>query len=163
MVLANSDGVPRVPPYLGASKGRRIAFRLQGYHLLWRAFPDPSTMHPLCNSPRGLQLSQSRSRDPMTATPASLAPPWFGLFPVRSPLLGESRLLSIPGGTKMFQFPPFARLGYVFTQPYIGMTPCRFPNSEIPGSKPVWRLPEAYRSLPRLSSPSDAKASTVCP
>ena len=29
----------------------------------------------------------------------------FGLFPVRSPLLGESRLISFPQGTKMFQFP----------------------------------------------------------
>ena len=32
----------------------------------------------------------------------------FGLFPGRSPLLGESLLFSLPGGTKMFQFPPFA-------------------------------------------------------
>ena len=29
----------------------------------------------------------------------------FGLFPFRSPLLGESRFLSLPRGTKMFQFP----------------------------------------------------------
>ena len=33
---------------------------------------------------------------------------WFGLFPVRSPLLGESLLFSLPAGTKMFQFPAFA-------------------------------------------------------
>ena len=33
---------------------------------------------------------------------------WFGLFPGRSPLLGESLLFSLPGGTKMFQFPPLA-------------------------------------------------------
>ena len=32
----------------------------------------------------------------------------FRLFPFRSPLLRELRLLSFPGGTKMFQFPPFA-------------------------------------------------------
>ena len=32
----------------------------------------------------------------------------FRLFPVRSPLLGESRLMSFPGGTEMFQFPPLA-------------------------------------------------------
>ena len=32
----------------------------------------------------------------------------FGLFPVRSPLLGESLLFSLPPGTKMFQFPGFA-------------------------------------------------------
>jgi len=38
--------------------------------------------------------------------------PRFGLFPVRSPLLGESRLLSFPGATKMFQFAPFAFTPY---------------------------------------------------
>ena len=37
-----------------------------------------------------------------------------------------------------------------------------FPHSEILGSKPVCRLPEAYRRLPRLSSPVAAKASTIC-
>ena len=29
---------------------------------------------------------------------------WFGLFPFRSPLLRESNFLSLPAGTKMFQF-----------------------------------------------------------
>ena len=33
------------------------------------------------------------------ATAAALTPPWFGLFPVRSPLLRESRLFSLPRGT----------------------------------------------------------------
>ena len=37
-----------------------------------------------------------------------------------------------------------------------------FPHSEISGSKSVCRLPEAFRRLPRLSSPLTAKASTVC-
>ena len=37
-----------------------------------------------------------------------------------------------------------------------------FPHSEISGSKVVCHLPEAYRRLPRLSSPLTAKASTVC-
>ena len=32
----------------------------------------------------------------------------FGLFRVRSPLLAESQLFSLPAGTKMFQFPAFA-------------------------------------------------------
>ena len=34
----------------------------------------------------------------------------FGLFPVRSPLLGESLLFSFPTGTKMFQFPALASI-----------------------------------------------------
>ena len=32
---------------------------------------------------------------------------WFGLFRFRSPLLTESRLLSLPVGTEMFHFPTF--------------------------------------------------------
>jgi hypothetical protein len=34
----------------------------------------------------------------------------FGLFRVRSPLLAESRLISLPAGTEMFQFPALAPL-----------------------------------------------------
>jgi hypothetical protein len=37
-----------------------------------------------------------------------------------------------------------------------------FPHSDIPGSKLVCQLPEAFRRLPRPSSPPTAKASTVC-
>ena len=37
-----------------------------------------------------------------------------------------------------------------------------FPHSDISGSKLVCQLPEAFRRLPRLSSPVAAKASTVC-
>jgi hypothetical protein len=40
----------------------------------------------------------------------------FGLFPVRSPLLRESLLISVPGGTEMFHFPPFAFQAYEFSQ-----------------------------------------------
>ena len=43
------------------------------------------------------------------------------------------------------------------------MTAGGFPHSEILGSKPGWRLPEAYRSLQRPSSVLSAKASTQRP
>ncbi len=43
------------------------------------------------------------------------------------------------------------------------MTVGGFPHSEILGSKPCWRLPEAYRSLKRPSSVLSAKASTIRP
>ena len=45
------------------------------------------------------------SHDPHYATPVGLTHSRFRLTPVRSPLLGGSRLLSLPRGTKMFQFP----------------------------------------------------------
>ena len=37
-----------------------------------------------------------------------------GLVRVRSPLLAESRLMSFPLGTEMFQFPRFASSNYGF-------------------------------------------------
>ena len=58
----------------------------------------------------------------------------------------------------MFQFPRLALYDYVFIVKYTRM--CGFPHSEISGSKLAKQLPEAYRSLPRPSSPPNAKAST---
>jgi hypothetical protein len=46
--------------------------------------------------------------------------PGFGPFPVRSPLLRESLLLSLPPGTEMFQFPGFAPAAYGFSGGSLG-------------------------------------------
>ena len=40
----------------------------------------------------------------------------FGLIPFRSPLLGKSRFLSVPPGTKMFQFPGLPPTAYEFSR-----------------------------------------------
>jgi hypothetical protein len=40
---------------------------------------------------------------------------WFGLVPVRSPLLRKSLLFSFPRVTKMFQFTPLASTAYGFS------------------------------------------------
>ena len=60
-----------------------------------------------------------------------------GLFPLRSPLLRESRVISFPSGTEMFHFPELASGHYVFMPGCRGMTPGGFPHSEIPGSMDV--------------------------
>ena len=69
--------------------------RLPGCHRLWPFFPERSSHK---------YLATAWSYNPTIALPQL----WFGLFPVRSPLLGESFLFSLPRGTKMFQFPRFA-------------------------------------------------------
>ena len=51
--------------------------RIPDCHRLWSFFPE-------CSSHK--HLATSRSYNPTDASPQ----PWFGLFPVRSPLLGES-------------------------------------------------------------------------
>ena len=132
MVPLCSDRITRVPPYSSSLIG--LPFRVPGYHRLWPAFP--------CRSARVLRLIVT------------------GLIRVRSPLLAESRLISVPPVTEMFQFTGFASHAYLFSMRY---RLCGgFPHSEIPGSKPVCRLPEAYRRLLRPSSPVIAKASTTC-
>ncbi len=132
MVPQCSGRISRVPPY--SSLVIDLSFRVRGYHPLWPDFPDCST-----NTRR------------ITTT---------GLVPFRSPLLRESRLISIPPVTEMFQFTGFALHAYLFSMQY--SRSCGFPHSEIAGSKLVCQLADAYRRLPRPSSPSTAKASTIC-
>jgi hypothetical protein len=60
-----------------------------------------------------LSLGVSR-RGP--TTPAGITSRRFGLFPFRSSLLRESRLISFPPGTEIFQFPEFASNTYVFSE-----------------------------------------------
>ena len=77
-----------------------------------------------------------------------------GLVRVRSPLLAESRLMSFPPGTEMFQFPGFASRTYVFSTRY-GRSR-GLPHSEISGSKSARNSPELIAAcyvLHRLSEP----------
>ena len=83
-----------------------------------------------------------------------------GLFRVRSPLLTESRLMSVPPATEMFQFAGFASSSYEFRQGYPHGWVAPFGH---PGITDRSHLPRAFRSVPRPSSPLSAKASTRCP
>ena len=55
----------------------------------------------------------TRCGAPFQALPVP-STPVAGLFRVRSPLLTESRLMSVPPATEMFQFAGFASLPYGF-------------------------------------------------
>jgi hypothetical protein len=92
MVLPASDGVSRVPPYSGFTP-ERTKFRLQGSYLLWLAFPGqftysvPFLLHVECpTTPRGKPLG-------------------LGCFRFARRYSGNRLFLSLPLGTKMFQFP----------------------------------------------------------
>src|ERR1043165_8924523 len=132
MVPQCSSRIARVPLY--SSSVIELCFRVRGYHPLRPDFPDCST-----------------NTHQLTLT---------GLVPVRSPLLRESRLISFPPATEMFQFAGFASNTYGFSAGYLLRG--GFPHSEIAGSKLVCQLADAYRRLPRPSSPSTAKASAIC-
>ena len=85
-------------------------FRLRGLHPLCRAFQCPSTMTRIFDS---MPACQSRPRGPTTPNMQRLTAithARFSLIRFRSPLLTESRLLSLPVGTEMFHFPTFPPL-----------------------------------------------------
>ena len=77
-----------------------------------------------------------------------------GLVRFRSPLLTESRLMSFPPATEMFQFAGFASLAYGFSQGY--RLRGGLPHSEIPGSTIARISPGLFAAchvLHRLSVP----------
>ena len=115
----------------------RVGLRAGGCHPLRPNFPDrharPMRMITRSYNPRGALLRH-----------------WFGLFPGRSPLLGESRLFSFPRGTKMFQFPRLAPSACADGGCPSDSRVVPFGN---PGIRGHLHLPRAYRSLSRPSSP----------
>ncbi len=108
------------------TQGPRASVPIRGCHPLRPAFPDGSG-HPL------------------EAT---------GLIRFRSPLLAESRLMSFPPATEMFQFAGFASRPYGFGSG----SPLRegLPHSEIPGSTSARLSPGLFAAchvLHRLLAP----------
>ena len=91
--LALEDGPPifrqdyTCPALLVASSVPHRSFHIRGYHPLWPAFPSCFVMSCAITC---------------------------RLLRFRSPLLSESRLISFPRATEMFQFTRFASLPYVF-------------------------------------------------
>jgi hypothetical protein len=81
---------------------------------------------------------------------------WFGLLPVRSPLLGESRLIPFPPGTEMVQFPGFPFHTLCIQAWMMHRLTHRVTPFGHPGISGCVLLPPAYRSLPRPSSYSSS-------
>ncbi len=104
---------------------------------------------------KGLQLtSRYASVGPTTPKSQGLR---FGLYPVRSPLLGASRLISL--STRYLDVSvPWVSSACAVTDLAAGWVA---PFGDL-GIKACVPLPQAYRSLPRPSSPSCAKASSTC-
>ena len=89
MVPPASHKVSRASWYSG-SRSDSSPYSLRDSHPLWCRFPTAS------------RLAHYRAGGPTTPADPKIA--WFGLFPVRSPLLRESRLISLRRATEMFQF-----------------------------------------------------------
>ena len=109
------------PALLFSNLVPHVCFRIQGYHLLWPGFPS--------------RFANSRA---ITRR----------LFRFRSPLLSESRLMSFPRATEMFQFTRFASHDYVFIMRYLCRWVSPFRNLRIKANLPAPRsLSQAITSF----------------
>ena len=154
MVLPDSRGISRVPRYSGTCPASQNAFAYGAVTLYGRSFQSVRLANWL-----------------VTRRPCGLAGPTtppckhdgLGYVRVRSPLLAESRLISVPAGTEMVHFPALPSTG-LWIQPGI---PAYYRGWVTPFGdlrvEACLRLTGAYRSLPRPSSTSGAKAFTVRP
>ena len=132
--LALEDGPPifrqdfTCPALLVASLVPPPTFRVRGYHPLWPPFPGRS---------------------------ANTGAKTRRLFPFRSPLLWESRLISVPLVTEMFQFSRFAP-AHLFIQCAVTSKRPGFPIRKSADQSPFAGSPQLIagcRVLLRLSSP----------
>jgi hypothetical protein len=114
VVLTDSHGISRAPCYLGYSSKAALQHYGYGAHTLYgRPF---KTVHLYQHShlpgpaEPGQQVPQPRPCNARRLSHMSR----FSLIRVRSPLLTESLLFSLPAGTEMFHFPAFPPRTYVF-------------------------------------------------
>ena len=111
---------------------------LPGCHRLWPPVPG--------------EFDWLQSTRPWVLQPRGTKVPRFGLGPFRSPLLRASRLIPLPPGTEMFQFPGFA-------------SPYGDDGAHAPPGSPI--RPSRAHSLcaapPSLSQLTAAFLAFVCP
>ena len=146
MVPPASAWIPRVPAYSGTAPSGGFAFRVRGLHPLRPAFPD-----------RSATLSSSAGFPGAALQPRQRLRRRFGLLPVRSPLLGESRLdffsCRYLDGSLPCVFPMHA---ISFTCMCLPFEASGLPHSEIPGSWDICSSPGLFAAchvLPRLAAP----------
>ena len=126
MVLPDSRRVSRVPRYSGAVRSL-----------------DNFAYGPLTLSGAPFQTLRLSSTLPLRRSynPGEQALR-FGLFPLRSPLLGESRFLSLPWVLRCFSSPSIASNGLFYSSVDARVFPGGLPHSEISGSKLVYSSPK---------------------
>ena len=121
MVDPDSDRVSRAPPYSGTASWRPVHFAYAAFTL----FDSPSQMILLTNF-----LPRYSPTTPLM---------WFGLFPVRSPLLRESLLISVPELLRWFTSLSLTSVAYIFS--YSDGITTGLLHSDIQGSMDMCSLP----------------------
>ena len=116
MVDPASDKVSRASPYSGTASRSLIHFAYGAFTLFDRPSQNRSAMDGVfdfAGHPHAALQPRTEVR--------------FGLLPVRSPLLGESRLISTPRVTEMVQFTRYGFAGLCIHHAITGSLPLGYP------------------------------------
>ena len=127
MVVPDSHWVTRAPWYSGSPSSKLGSCRRRGCHPLWPAFPDRLAKILVFDLPTVPYDRPTEAYNTEVTTHTGLTSLRFRLFPVRSPLLGESLLISVPAGTEMFHFPAWASLSLCIQKRIGGIHRLGFP------------------------------------
>src|SRR5262245_48145785 len=107
MVFPASHGISRVPRYSGAVSRKSSDVLRTGLSPSLVVLSRSLLLRP--------SFLTSRGSPETVPQPPRYFYQRFGVFPFRSPLLVESRFISVPRGTEMFHFPLFAFCTYEFS------------------------------------------------
>ena len=121
------------------------------------ALPSDVRLYPrFLTSRQSVKTSQASPATPTAQRFTPVTCNRFRLFPVRSPLLGESQLISVPPGTEMVQFPGSPPRHLWIQWRVTHRQTRRVTPFGHPGISGCVLLPPASRSLPRPSSYSSS-------
>jgi hypothetical protein len=164
VVPADSIRVSRVRIYSGTEQGSRSSFAYGTLTLYGRIFLIRSATRAICNSPAALRRDQSSALQPRPRNARRLprGSVW-AMSPFARHYSGNRDFLSFPPGTQMYHFPGFPPRTLCVQVRVTRHDPCRVSPFGDPCINARLRLHTAYRSLPRPSSASGAKASTIRP
>jgi hypothetical protein len=146
VVPPDSRGIPRVPRYSGTRATTLGGVSSTGLSPCLVGRSNPLRLHS----------QPSRVTPALALQPQGACSLVWANVPVRSPLLRESRLISFPRVTEMFQFTRLASPGLCIQLGDDRYEPAGFPHSGTTGSQPACGSPmlfAAYRALRRLSVP----------
>ena len=130
------------PVLLGNTPRKSRRFRVPDCHRLRPNFPDSSATSAIYHFLPARQYQAGGPTTPCAQRLPAITRARFSLIPFRSPLLRESRLLSLPAGTEMFHFPalpPSALCIQAAATPHDGCQVSPFGNPRITAWLPAPR------------------------
>ena len=151
------------PDLLRNRTGSRSSFVYGALTRYGRTFQTCSTTRAICNSPADLRDGQVGPTTPAAQRPQAFTQQVWAISPFARHYSGNREFLSFPPGTQMCHFPGFPPPVLCVQTGVTRHYPCRVSPFGHPCFKARLRLHTAYRSLPRPSSASGAKASTIRP